>query len=79
VTSGTAIASGSGTSSAPGEPTIRDTRAVAARGRIVLNRGRWRAQGRGLRGGVVLVAKIGINNATINECTSHWLMGPPVR
>ena len=67
MTSGTAIASSSGTSSAPGELTIRDTRAAAARGRMALNRGRGRAQGRGLRGGVVLVAKIGINNATIDE------------
>jgi hypothetical protein len=46
VTSGTAIASGSGTSSALGEPTIKDTRAAAARGRMVLNRGRG---GRGTR------------------------------
>ena len=67
MTSGTAIALGSSTSSAPGEPTIRDTRAAAARGRMALNRGRGRAQGRGLRGGVVLVAKIGIDNATIDE------------
>ena len=64
---GTAIALGSGTSSAPGEPTIRDTRAVVARGRVALNRGRGRAQGRRLRGGIVLVAKIGINSATIDE------------
>jgi len=49
VTSGTAIASGSSTSSAPGKPTIRDTRAAAARGRMALNRGRR---------GVVLVARI---------------------
>jgi hypothetical protein len=34
---------------------------------MALNRGRGRAQGRGSRGGVVLVAKIGIDNATINE------------
>jgi hypothetical protein len=46
VTSGTAIASGSGTSSALGEPTIKDTRAAAARGRMALNRGRG---GRGTR------------------------------
>ena len=51
MTSGTAIALGSGTSSAPGKPIIRDTRAAAARGRMALNRGRGRAQGRGLRGG----------------------------
>ena len=50
MTLGTAIALGSSTSSAPGEPTIRDTRAAAARGRMSLNRGRGRAQGRGLRG-----------------------------
>jgi len=43
VTSGTAIALGFSTSSAPGEPTIRDIRATAARGRIALNRGRGRA------------------------------------
>ena len=43
VTSGTAIASGSGTSSALGKLTIKDTRAAAARGRIALNRGRGRA------------------------------------
>jgi hypothetical protein len=67
VTLGTAIASSSGTSSAPSKPIIRDTRAIAARGRIALNRGKGSAQGRGLRGGVVLVAKIGIDNATINE------------
>ena len=67
MTSGTTIASGSGTSSAPGEPTIRDTRAAAARGRMALNRGRGRAQGRGSRGGMVLVAKIGIDDATIDE------------
>ena len=46
VTSGTAIASGSSTSSALGEPTIKDTRAAAARGRMALNRGRG---GRGTR------------------------------
>ena len=46
VTSGTAIASGSGTSSALGEPIIKDTRAAAARGRMALNRGRG---GRGTR------------------------------
>jgi hypothetical protein len=34
---------------------------------MALNRGRGRTQGRGLRGGMVLVAKIGIDNATINE------------
>jgi hypothetical protein len=67
VTLGTAIASGSSISSAPSEPTIRDTRAAAARGRMALNRGRGRAQGRGLRGVVVLVAEIGIDNATIDE------------
>jgi hypothetical protein len=67
VTSGTAIASGSGTSSASGEPTIRGAGAIAARGRMALNRGRGRAQGRGSRGSVVLVAKIGIDNATIDE------------
>jgi hypothetical protein len=67
VTLRTAIALGSSTSSAPSEPTIRDTRAVIARGRMALNRGRGSAQSRGLREGVVLVAKIGINNATIDE------------
>jgi hypothetical protein len=67
VTSGTTIALGSSTSSAPSKPTIRDTRAAAARGRTALNRGRGRAQGRGLRGGMVLIAKIGIDNATIDE------------
>jgi hypothetical protein len=67
VTSRTAVASGFGTSSAPGKPTIRDTRAAAARGRMALNRGRGRAQGRGSRGGMVLVAKIGIDDATIDE------------
>ena len=46
VTSGTTIASGSGTSSALGKLTIKDTRAAAARGRMVLNRGRG---GRGTR------------------------------
>jgi hypothetical protein len=46
VTSGTAIASGSSTSSALGEPTIKDTRAIAAKGRMALNRGRG---GRGTR------------------------------
>jgi hypothetical protein len=51
VMSGTIIASSSSTSSAPSKPTIRDTRAVAARGRMALNRGRGRARGRGLRGG----------------------------
>jgi len=51
VTSGTAIASGSSTSSTPGKPTIRDTRAAVVRGRMALNRGRGRAQGRGSRGG----------------------------
>jgi len=40
VTSGTAIASSSSTSSALGKPTIKDTRAAAARGRMALNRGR---------------------------------------
>jgi hypothetical protein len=40
---GTTIASGSSTSSAPGKPTIRDTRVAAARGKIALNRGRGRA------------------------------------
>jgi len=87
VTSGTVIALGSSTSSALGEPTIRDTRAAAARGRMALNRGRGRAQGRGSRGGMVLVAKIGIDDATIDEiqlpnllyANEHWLMGPPVR
>jgi hypothetical protein len=87
VTSGTTIALGSSTSSAPSKPTIRDTRAAAARGRTALNRGRGRAQGRGLRGGMVLIAKIGIDNATIDEiqlpnlpyANRHWLMGPPVR
>jgi len=43
VTSGTAIASGSSTSSAPGKPTSRDIRAAAARGRMALNRERGRA------------------------------------
>jgi hypothetical protein len=43
VISGTAIALDSSTLSAPGKPTIRDTRAAAARGRIALNRGRGRA------------------------------------
>ena len=38
--SGTAIALGSSTSSAPSKPTIRDIRAAAARGRMALNRGR---------------------------------------
>ena len=87
MTSGTAIASSSGTSSAPGKLTIRDTRAAAARGRMALNRGRGRAQGRGLRGAIVLIANIGIDNATIDEiqlpnlpyANGHWLMGPPVR
>jgi len=51
VTSGTTIASSSSTSSAPSKPTIKDTRAAAARGRMALNRGRGRARGRGLRGG----------------------------
>ena len=51
VTSGTAIALGSSTSGAPGEPTIRDTRAAAARGRLALDRGRGGGRGRGLRGG----------------------------
>ena len=77
MTSGTAIASSSSTLSAPSKPTIRDTRAIAARGRMALNRGRGRAQGRGSRGGVVLVAKIGIDNATIDEIqlrTSHTLI-----
>ena len=50
VTSGTAIALGSSTSGAPGEPTIRDTRAAAARGRLALDRGRGGGKGRGLRG-----------------------------
>ena len=67
MTSGTAIALGSSTSSAPSEPKIRGTRAAAARGRMALNRGRGRAQGRGSGGGVVLVAKIGIDDATIDE------------
>ena len=40
VTSGTTIASSSSTSSAPSKPTIKDTRAAAARGRMALNRGR---------------------------------------
>jgi len=40
VISGTAIALGSSTSSAPSKPTIRDIRAAAARGRMALNRGR---------------------------------------
>jgi len=40
VTSGTAIASGSSTSSALSKPTIKDTRATAARGRMAPNRGR---------------------------------------
>jgi len=40
---GTTIASGFGTLSAPSKPTIRDTRAIAARGRMALNRGRGRA------------------------------------
>ena len=40
VTSGTAIALGSSTSSALGKLTIKDTRATAARGRMALNRGR---------------------------------------
>ena len=82
MTSGTAIALGSGTSSAPGKPTIRDTRAAVARGRMALNRGRGRAQGRGSRG-MVLIAKIGIDDATIDEiqlpnlpyANGHWLMG----
>jgi len=51
VTSGTAIASSSGTSGAPGEPIIRDTRAAAARGRLALDRGRGGGRGRGSRGG----------------------------
>ena len=34
---------------------------------MVLNRGRERARGRGSRGGVVLVVKIGIGDATIDE------------
>jgi len=41
--SGNTIALDSSTSSAPGELIIRDTRAVAARGRMALNRGRGRA------------------------------------
>jgi hypothetical protein len=81
---GTAIASSSSTSSAPGKLTIRDTRAVVARGRIALNRGRGRAQGRGSRGGIVLVAKIGIDDATIDKIQlpnlplmngSYWRIG----
>ena len=67
MTLGTAIALGSGTSSATGELIIRDTRAVAAKGRMALNKGRGRAQGRGSKGGIVLVAKIGIDDATIDE------------
>jgi hypothetical protein len=67
VTLRTAIALGSSTSSAPSKPTIRDTRAAAARGRMALNRGRGRAQSKGSREGVVLVAKIGIDDATIDE------------
>ena len=58
VRSGTIIALGSRTSralGAPGEPTVRDTRAAAARGRKALNRGRGgprgRGRGRGLRRG----------------------------
>jgi hypothetical protein len=65
VTLRTAIALGFSTSSAPSKPTIRDTRAAAARGRMALNRGR--AQSKGSREGVVLVAKIGIDDATIDE------------
>jgi hypothetical protein len=49
--SGTIIALSSSTSSVFGKLIIRDTRAIAARGRIALNRGRGRARGRGLRGG----------------------------
>jgi hypothetical protein len=40
MTSGTAIASSSSTSSALGKPTIKNIRAIAARGRIILNKGR---------------------------------------
>ena len=40
VTSGTAIASSFSTLSALGKPTIKDMRAIAARGRIILNKGR---------------------------------------
>ena len=50
VRSGTTIASGSGTSEALealGELTVRNTRAVAARGREALNRGRGGPRGRG--------------------------------
>jgi hypothetical protein len=65
--SGTVIALSFSTSSALGKLTIRDMRAVVARGRMALNRGRGKARGRGLRGGVVLVAKIGIDNATIDK------------
>jgi len=50
VTSGTAIASSSSTSSALGKPTIRDTRAAAARGKLALDKGRGGGKGRGLRG-----------------------------
>ena len=46
MTSGTAIASGSSTSSALGKLTIKDIRAIAARGKMALNRGRG---GRGTR------------------------------
>ena len=46
MTSGTAIASSSSTSSALGKPTIKDMRAIAARGKMALNRGRG---GRGTR------------------------------
>ena len=42
---GTTIASGS-RSGAPGEPTVRDTRAAAKRGRTSLNRGKGLRQGR---------------------------------
>jgi len=41
--SGITIALSSNTSSAPGKPTIKDTRATAARGKMALNRGRGRA------------------------------------
>jgi hypothetical protein len=34
---------------------------------MALNRGRGRAQGRGSRGGMVLIAKIGIDDATIDK------------
>jgi hypothetical protein len=43
VISGTAIASSSNTSSASSKLIIKDTRAIVARGRIALNRGRGRA------------------------------------